>query len=105
MAIFSMALIFGMPKLMENSTFVGRNWDQNVLIGYSGSRDEGRVRADAEGRCAGLGRDKYGTADSEFRSCVVDGGEDDRLGREMECKWKLVMTNQNSVASAGLDSA
>lgn len=29
----------------------------------------------------------------------------DRLGREMECKWKLVMTNQNSVASAGLDSA
>lgn len=31
--------------------------------------------------------------------------ETGQLGREMESKWKSEVTNQNSVASAALDSA
>jgi hypothetical protein len=79
MAVVSMGLMFGMPKLMENSKYSPVH--HQILDGIanfwiSGSRDEGGIRGDAEERRSWVGYHQHCAANSELRSCILDGWQD-----------------------------
>jgi hypothetical protein len=84
MGVVSMGFVFGMPYLMENSK---SRCCSSFHVLYtdpqnSGRRNKSRICRDPEtgplgyGRWCRRSRSEHGAADSEFRSCWLDGGQE-----------------------------